>query len=308
MGPSILAITASTASTNRGVHEAMERESSEPIGLRDIYASAPLARTVLDWLERNDIDVRPVLEDALARLARRGKRPPRAEQIRYAERVVLGQFFCRWATKNKGGNVRAMRADPKLDQGELRPFQLALLSAADEGAFKRMIPRLARRRTAERSGLWLGTPDEFTAFVAENGELLAQRFLKNFDATRPRAHMAAVRYVQKTAVSHYLVRRTRPIRKDAPNLMDYLTNSKRLSTRTILAIKLAYLPALLTAKEVKILQIQYQLEGNLLTRMSIKQIAKVLGYRNPAALSRKLYRAREWCRRSTAAASQGGDQ
>lgn len=39
--------------------------------------------------------------------------------------------------------------------------------------------------------------------------------------------------------------------------------------------------------------------------MPIKDIARLLRYKNPACLSRKLYRVRDWCRRSQHHIDQG---
>ncbi|MCH7656415.1 MAG: hypothetical protein IIC95_10620, partial [Chloroflexi bacterium] len=110
----------------------------------------------------------------------------------------------------------------------------AMIAAGDEKTFTKLVPRFARRKMVERMGLSVGTAEEFATFVAENTRRLANLFLKNFDAARPTAARNAVRYLQMTAVSWYLVRRTRPIRANAPNLEAYFQSSKRLRVRTVL--------------------------------------------------------------------------
>jgi AraC-like DNA-binding protein len=280
--------------------------STGPEEFRRLYNEAPLTRAAVGWLRRNNTLPEELVAEAMRDLKRRGRTLPGALRVRYAARVVLGEFFARWSAKHRGRTVKSLSEDAWVREAELKPFQLAIMAAGDESAFRRITPQLARKRMAERGGMTLGTAEEFTAFVAENTELLADRFLENFDSTRPDAAHKAVRYLQKTAVSYYLVRRTRPIREDAPNLMDYLRGSPRLSPRTVLAVKLAYLPMLLTHEDRQTLRQEYACEGSLARRMPIKEIARVLGYKNAAALSRKLYRIRDWCRRSQPTTSKGG--
>ena len=154
-----------------------------------------------------------------------------------------------------------------------------------------------------KSGLTVGTGEEFSTYATQHAVMLCGLMLSNFQTDRRRAAKAAVTYLQMTAVSNYLVRRTRPIRSDAPNLRTYLRQS-RLSPRTKLAVKLAYLPSLLTSAEQASLLHDYDCPGPYTVLMPINKIAPLLGYQTPAALSRKLYRVRAWCR-STQGHSQG---
>lgn len=250
------------------------------------------------WLEKNGTDPRRLVNDAIEQLRRRKRALPHDRRIQYATKVLLGEFFARWAAKHRGRAVEDVFRSPKRRAAEFRPFELALIAAGDEQAFKRVAPRFVRKKMAEHGGLSIGTPDGFASFVADKTCYLAAQFLKNFDSSRPRAAQTAVGYLQKTAVSWYLIHRTKPIRKDAPNLQRYLTRSKRLGERTVLAVKLAYLPALLTPAERQVLRERYGFERGIGQRLPVKVIAQRLGFKSAAVLSRKLYRVRVWCRRS----------
>jgi hypothetical protein len=195
---------------------------------------------------------------------------------------------------------RELFEDPEARERELRPFEFAVIAAGDETAFRRIAPRFARKKAVEKLGLTIGGAEEFTAFVSEHTQTLANLFLQNFDPSRPAAARNSVLYVQKVAVSWYLTKRTRPIRADAPNLQSYLTGSMRLAPRTKLAIKLAYLPVLLTPDDRKALRDEYGFRGTPGRRMPVKDIAALLRYPNAEVLSRKLYRIRAWCRRNNA--------
>jgi AraC-like DNA-binding protein len=254
--------------------------------------------SAIAWMNDNGADPRRIVSDAIERLRSRGRSLPREQRVRYARQVLLGEFFARWAAKNGRKKVADLCDDKDQLAAEMHPFELALMAAADERAFKRLTPLFSRKRIVEHVGLSIGTPDDFAGFVTENTRTLAAQFLKNFDSTRPGAARNAVRYIQKTAVSWYLIRRTKPIRTDAPNLEAYLAGSKRLDERTILAVKLAYLPALLTQAELRILRERYGFTGGIGERLPINDLAARLGFKNPAVLSRKLYRVRAWCRRS----------
>lgn len=272
---------------------------------RDLYDAAPLARGAVGWLERHGVAPGEIVEQAMRDLSKRGRHLPRDKRTRYAERVLLGEFFTRWAEKHKGRDLQWFHRE-RLHESELQPFQLALMAAGDESAFERLVPRFAKQRIAEQNGMTTGSGVEFTTFVSIHADAITERFLANFDSTRPGAAHKAVRYLQTTAVSYYLVRRTRPVQKDTPNLKRYLERSPRLNPRTVLAFKLAYLPALLTIDDRRCLRGTYGLKGNLQQRMQIQEIAAALGYKNAACLSRKLYRVREWCRRSQLTIPQEG--
>lgn len=264
-----------------------------------------LVGPVVAWLQRNAADPQKLVDDAERQLCGRGRSLPRERRIQYAEKVLIGEFLSRWAKKHHGRSPKELGSDPEVFADEIRPFEFAMMAAGDEGAFKRLAPRFARKKMVEHVGLSLGTGEDFTAYVADNTLRLADLFLKNFDPSRPSAARKAVRYIQMTAVSWYLVQRTRPVRTDAPNLEAYLAQSKRINSRTALAIKLAYLPALLTPEERAALRDRYGFKGSLGPRIPIKDIARVLGYATAAALSRKLYRVRRWCRRSSPAGTGG---
>lgn len=269
---------------------------AENTDFKELYNHAPFLRPAVGWLRREGVDPEEIACDAIARLRSRGRELPKANRIRYIASVVLGEFCARWHKKYAGKSVAWFKADPDLEKRELQPFLLALMAAGDEKAFRRVTPRLARRNTARFLNMDLGSANDFVGFVGSNTNELADRFLTNFDSSRKNAPQKAVRYIQITAVSFYLTRRTRAIRKDAPNLQAYLRNSKRLNPRTVLAVKLAYLPMLLTAEERTRLQREYGWEGPFRQRIPIKTIAERLRFKNPDTLYRKLYRVRAWCR------------
>ncbi len=264
-----------------------------------IIASESLVTSAIEWLKRNGANPAAIIANALSDLRRRGRSLPHKTRILYAERVLLGQFFARWAAKHRGRALKRLFDDESLQVKELRPFELALIAVGDEKAFDKLTPRFARKKMVEKLGLSLGTADGFTSYVAHNTRHLATLFLKNFDTTRKGAARNAVRYLQMTAVNWYLLHRTLPIRTDAPNLEAYLDRA-RLNPRSVLAVKLAYLPALLTSEERSTIRDEYGFAGGLGPRMPVRAIAKLLRYKNAAALSRKLYRIREWCRSSMA--------
>ena len=263
-----------------------------------INADESLIGPAVTWLSENGADPRRLLDDAIEQLHRRNRPLPRDRRVQYATKVLLGEFFARWAAKHQGRAIKDILGNREQRAAEFRPFELALMAAGDEQAFKRLTPLFSRKRMVEHVGLSIGTPDGFTGFVAENTCRLAAQFLKSFDSSRPAAARNAVRYLQKTAVSWYLIRRTKPIRTDAPNLEAYLASSKRLGERTVLAVKLAYLPALLTPIERQTLKERYGFTAGIGQRLPINELAGRLGFKDPAGLSRKLYRVRAWCRRS----------
>lgn len=268
--------------------------------MNNSFFGASLIAPAVEWLERDGVDPRRMTADAEQDLRRRGRHLPRERRAQYFQSVLLGQFFARWAKKHHRRPLKTLIEDSDLCGQEMRPFELALIAAGDERTFRRIIPRFVRKKIVQDAGLSIGNAEEFSGFVAENTRRMARLFLQNFKVDTPKAARKALRYLRMTAVSWYLVRRTRPIREDAPNLQAYLSKSRRMKPRTVLAVKLAYLPALLSPEERAALRDQYGLSGSIGKRMPIKDIAKLLGFANPAALSRKLYRVRDWCRRSAA--------
>lgn len=276
--------------------------SNRSAEFRHVYYEVPLLQAAVGWLKSNGADPEAMVVAALADLRRRKHRPPFHQRVQYAASVIKGEFLARWAAKHQGQSIPALRRANASFDDELRALQLTIMATADEKAFGRVTPRLARRSALTRCGIELGSPEDFAGFVATNTTVLAELFLHNFDSSRPDAARKAVGYLQMAAVSSYLVRRTRPIRSDTPNLRDYLARSKRLEPRTVLAVKMAYLPSMLTPRERRMLRGHYGFTGNPSVRMPINRIAEVLGYPSGATLSRKLYRVRAWCRSSRALA------
>ncbi len=272
-------------------------ESCTKTQISDCYTTKSLiCARPSDGCDETASDPEGIVREAMRRLESRGHRLPAANRLRYISRVILGEFCARWHKKHAGKTVAMLAGDRVLEQRELRPFLLALVAAGDETAFRRVTPRMARQRTMRSLNMDLGSADDFTGFVASNTEVLADRFLANFDSNIKNAAQKAVRYIQVTAVSYYLTRRTRPIRTEVPNLKEYLRLSNRLRPRTVLAVKLAYLPALLTADECRRLRREYGWEGPFRQTIPIKTIAERLRFKNPDTLYRKLYRVRAWCR------------
>lgn len=249
---------------------------------------------VVDWLRRHGVDPIDVVRGPLSKLLDKGRFLAGPERAKYAGKVLTNEFLVRWHLKHR--DRAGIPFSPQELQEELRPFELALMAIGHEKAFLRTTSRMARHSMLKHLNVTVGTGDDFAAFVAKRTTLLARKFIDNFNSARPDAALRVGSYLLTTAVSQYLVRRTRPIRTDAPGLHEYLRQARRLSPRSVLAIKLAYLPSSLTPAETMVLKRQYGLAGPFGRRIPIKDIATALGYRNPAALSRKLYRVRAWCR------------
>ena len=267
----------------------------------------PEVEPALEWLRDTGCDAGGMVAASLSKLAGRGRHLPRPQRARYALKVVANEFFRRWSARHRGRRtVRGMQNDVELNDRELRPFLLMLVAAVGVRSFDRVLPRMARRSVAARGGVELGNAHDFECFVATHGQLLAHRFLSNFDPSRPGGSRNAVGYLETTAVSHYLHRRTEDLDRGR-NLAGYLRESRRLRRRTVIATKLAYLPALLTPGERRLLRERYGVGGSLTGRMKIKEVAGLLGYPSGGALSRKLYRVRKWADAANAAGGEGGD-
>lgn len=258
--------------------------------LADNAAVAPM----MEWLGREGVDPIDVVRGPLSKLLERGRFLAVPERSKYAGKVLTHEFLVRWHKKHRDRSVGSFSPLEVLD--ELRPFELAMMAIGNEKAFLRTTSRMARQSMLNHMNVTVGTGDDFAAFVSKQTKLLARKFIENFDSARPDATLRVGNYLLTTAVSQYLVRRTRPIRTDAPGLPEYLKRAPRLSQRSILAIKLAYLPSSLTQDETLVLKRVHGLSGPFAKRIPIKTLAAALGYRSPAALSRKLYRARAWCR------------
>lgn len=260
----------------------------------------PMLESPAAWLCRNGGDPMRSVNDALTRLEASGRFLPPPSRDKYAAKVILGEFFVKWIEKHQGKHtLKQLKAEQELIRDELEPYLHAIIAAADERAFERVRPRMARSSMLEQAGLTTGTADDFTGFVADRVEMLGEIMLSNFDASKAhRPDQAAVSYLCVTAVSSFLARRTKPIRSDAGDLRAYLDYSRKLSERSKLAFKLAYLPALLTPVEKDILSREYGFEGSFTFLEPIQDIAYLLGYKNPDALSRKLYRIRQWSKSS----------
>lgn len=248
-----------------------------------------------EWLSRHGYAPDELANHVTARLRASGRHLPATARERYVRQVLLGTFLAKLAELHRGADIASLRRHAPDD---LRLGMLAVIAVGYAGAFRRTLPRFVRGRMHAKLGMTVGSAEDFTGYVAENSDRMLDLFLRNFNSGIKGASGKAVKYLQTTAVSWYLVKRTRPIGEDVPNLRTYLERSKRLDQRTALAIKLAYCPAELSYAERVILRKQYGMKGHHLMIIPIKQIAVNLRYRSAASLSRKLYRVRAWCRTS----------
>lgn len=261
---------------------------------------------ILEWLTENHIEPRKLVERALAVLHRAGRQLQRKHVIAYCKKTIIDEFLRRWAMKHRGEPLSRLLKDPETKSRELRPFEIALALVGDERNFERTARRFIRADMARRLRVMPPSPEGFSSFVLEKALPIAERFLKNFDTTRK---SSAFSYLERTAVSLYLTPRAKDGKPIEPNDLDtYIRTAKRLSPKTVLALKLAYVPALLTKSERDTLRRDFGFRGNVAMRLPIKTIAERLGYANAAALSRKLYRVRKWCEDSARRRSSGGVQ
>jgi hypothetical protein len=258
-----------------------------------LLASRPELGPAVDWMKENGCAPHRVVNAVLAKLVERGRTLPREERVKYAAKVVLGEFLARWVKKHRGSKVSDLQKDPEVNKKEVRPLELAMVAIGNATVFRRTLSRLARVKTVQRHGGDLGNADDFSAFVMSYAPVLAHRFLSHFDPTVKNAPAKAVKYLEVAAVSHYLHHGV-VVERDTAGLARHMRKSKRLSRRTKLAAKLVYLPSLLTEKERSHLRKRYGLTGSLVMRRRVKDVADVLGYPTPNTLSRKLYRLRAW--------------
>jgi hypothetical protein len=256
----------------------------------------PELRDAVTWITRNHgPDVERLLAGARKDLASAGKFPPLARLCAYFKVMVVGEFLVLWKAKNAHRSWKDIAEEG--DPTELKLAQRTIIATADARVFRRTLRQLARKRQAEQLGVHLGDESDFESFVATESGQIARKFFENFDHTRKKASLAAAKYVRMAATSLFLDKRTRPVRSGATNLFAYLKRSPRLSMRTKLAIKIAYLPYPhgLNKVERQYLQEHFGWRPPAGKKLPIKEIASRLKFKNPAVLYRKLYRARKWC-------------
>jgi len=258
--------------------------------------SDPAIRQAVQWLDGNGHDAFAVVGDALAKLRKRGRSLPAANREKYIRSVVCGEFLFRWRIAHDGSRWQDIVQDP--DSG-VREVELILLSHLDARAFKNARSKLARVGQDRAFNIQRGSNEEFESFVTDHSRLFAQKFFENFDPSRPGAVASVLPYMRITAASLFLSKRTRPVRSGMPNVLDYLETSSRLKDRTKIAVKLAYFPYLLGQQECERIRRDYGWEVSTCKLYPIKEIAARLGFQSAAALSRRLYKVRDWCQRST---------
>jgi hypothetical protein len=282
----------------------MADEQPDTATIATLVARRPEFSPAIKWLTSNGCNPAAVVGAVIRKLLENGRHLPRDQREAYAGKVLLGEFFARWAKKHQGTTVAALQGDSKANQSEVRPFCLALMAVGTKTAFKKTLPKLARVKAVNKHGGELGNPDDYSCFVVSYGTVLAHRFLSNFNPTVTNAPSKAVKYIELTSVSHYLHAGVH-VERDTSGLSQHLRRSTRLNERTKLAAKLVYLPALLTSDERAVLRNRYQITGSLVKRMRVKDVAKRLGFPSPNTLSRKLYRVRGWVESQQAHATKG---
>lgn len=268
-----------------------------------IPVAAPEMQPVMEWLIANDADISSIVERAKANLHRQRRNLPRPQLVKYCIKAVLNEFFRRWLIKHRGQPLSALLTDAETKKKELHPFDFAMMRVGDERTFRKIAPQFVRAGVARRLNVPLKSAEDFSAFVFDKSLPIADLFLRNFDPSRK---TSAVAYLEKTAVSLALTPPTGVEKIDRTGLESYLKHSKRLKPRTILALKLAYVPLLLTKEERRSLRTDYGFKGTLAVRLEIQTIAQRLGFPNAAALSRKLYKVCQWCERHTIRQEVGG--
>lgn len=270
----------------------------------DLTEAHPELSPVVEWMQANRCDPHGVVREKLAALISRGKFLPKEQRRSYAKRVLLSEFFYRWAQKHRGkSTVKELQDDAETNESEIRPVQFALMAVGDARTFMKTLPRLAKVKTVLGHGGDLGNADDFSCFVVNQAPVLAHRFLSNFDTDVKNASTKAVSYIAMTAVSHYL-RSGAQVERDDAGIASHLRKSKRLVDRTKLATKLAYLPSALTDEERCVLREEYGVQGSLVKRMRIKDIARLLGYPSGRTLSRKLFRLKQWVKNYKVASAE----
>jgi AraC-like DNA-binding protein len=263
------------------------------MAVRSLEVHQPLIAGLTEWLRNNNADPVEIVDAVFAQLIKRGRYLAPDQRLRYVQQVVIGEFLLRWSKKHRGTTVDALVKSEDTKLSELQPFNWCMCLVSDERTFRKIIPRLARTRAVVGCDGSVGTADEFSTFVLDKTYQLAHRFLGHFDPTVPYAAAKAVKYIQVTAVSYYLNAALRESRNIA-TLGDHFDRSTRMSPRTKVAAKLAYMPASLTKDERLLLREKYGFDRVPVYRLRVKEVATRLGYPNASVLSRKFYRARGW--------------
>ncbi len=203
-------------------------EKASGLGIVDrLELRWPAIEPAIAWLRRNKADPKYVIEAMLVGLQKRGRNLPSEQRLLYARKIVLGEFLARWASKHHTTSVAKLQGGNTADRDEVRTFCLTLALAADQQAFRRVLPRLARTKAVAGYGREIGNDHDFSCFAVSYGEVIAHRFLSKFnpDVSNPAAK--AVNYLQVTAVSHYLHIDT-TLSRAMPSLPSHLEKSKRI--------------------------------------------------------------------------------
>lgn len=283
---------------------------TRPTFLGELCHHRPELSEISAWLHRDGFDPEPLLAAVSARLQRRGRHLPEKQRHEYYASVLLNEFLTRWVRRNSGSRVQDWIVDNEIiDEDavdkQLRPFELALVLLCDAGAFKKQVPKLIRESEAKRSYIHYGDGDGFAGYVAGTTWLLANRMLRNFNPARRNASRCAINYLLKTAMSCYLKHRSEDPDYATSGMLGYLKRS-RIDRRNVVAYKLVYCPTHLSFEERRWLREAFSWT-DLTQRMRVSDAAHLLGYKNAAALSRKLYKMRGWAKFDVMADAVAGE-
>lgn len=250
------------------------------------------------WLGRHGVDVGRLLKGTLEELGP-GRPLPKANLVRFQRVAILNTFFNRWLAVHQDTPWK------KIPKNDLGFFLSGVILAVDGRAFERTLRsrfRLAHLGDLAAAGAVPkdGNPASYEGFVAQNVESIATKFFERFDPADPRAARGALKYLVQTAVSAYRARFAQMAARQPAGLVAYLRKNPRLDVRTRLAIKVAILAETLTPEERETLTTRFGWQPKLGRKYMIKEIAERLQYKNPATLSRKIWKVKAWARKYSA--------
>lgn len=241
-----------------------------------------------DWLNEAGCPVAAIL----AATPGEAKPLPAVKRQAYRAKVILGTFVAEWLRRHRGQGWDKLKAT---DEGKL--FQTAIVVINDENAFRKSLRNFTRLKPAETGKARIRDATAFQAFVIDGTSTLAARMLKGFDSGRPGANRTALSYLVKVSVSQFLKGALQePACRTRGSVLSYLAAKKtRLGPRVRLAFKLAYIPLAMTADERNLAEHRGIARSD--RPVPVYKLAKALGFKGAAALSRKLYRVRAWAKK-----------
>lgn len=268
--------------------------TSGRIHLAELRHRLPETQRLIEWLEAEGIDPTPALESALSDLRKRNAYLETDRRLRYLRQVLLGFFFIRWLTKNKGRRFEPpVKTIRQVSDDDSRIFQLAMIALGDDRTFQKVMPRLAKQRQDSSVHAYHISAEGYASHVMNRATEIGDLLLDQFKLDRTKPERAVVSYLQTTTVSQYLQRTAQYVRR-MPGLVAYLQGKSRLDDRTRMAAKLVDMPCLLTPDERRKLREKYGVKDAFTQRWKVKDVAELLGYPSPQTLSKRLYRLRKW--------------